>query len=185
MPFRQEKIAAANQAALDTLLAYSSTALGSTARLVALNFETAQSVLADGTNHLKALLGAHDLPELQSLHTSAVQPGIEKSVGYLRSIQELAHEAQEQLHSVVETQFGEIQKQTSELIDQAARHAPAGSDAAIAGARSALSAVHSAFGNLNSVARQVSDIAEANIAAAGSATARAVAPASAGKKKAA
>ena len=185
MPFSQEKLASARQSSIDTLHSYSSSLLTGSARVVALNVETAQRLLTDGTSYIKALFGARDLNEAQALQSSLAQPGFDKSVSYLRSIHEISSELQGQLHRIFTAQFGEFQKHTDELIDRTARHAPAGSDVAIAGVRSAFKAANSAFGSLGNVARQVSDIAEANISAVGNATARAVAPAAAGKKKSA
>lgn len=79
--------------------------------LSALNLNAAQDLLAESSGHAKALFGARDLHELQSLQGSLLQPGVEKSVSYLRAIQEISRGVQEQLHSAIETQFSALQKQ--------------------------------------------------------------------------
>ena len=52
------------------------------------------------------------------------------------------------------------------LLDKYAKNAPAGSDVAIAAVKSALAAANSAYDSFAKVAKQATEIAEANIAAA-------------------
>jgi hypothetical protein len=51
-------------------------------------------------------------------------------------------------------------------LDKFAKNAPAGSDVAVAAVKSALAAANSAYDSLTKVAKQATEIAEANIAAA-------------------
>ena len=70
------------------------------------------------------------------------------------------------------------------LLDKASKSAPAGSDVAVAAVKSAIAAATSAFDNMNKAAKQVSEIAEANVAAATNATVKAVGSSAGSKKKA-
>ena len=59
------------------------------------------------------------------------------------------------------------------MLEKAAKSAPAGSDVAVAAVQSAIAAATSAFDNMRKSAQQVTALAQNNIAAATSATAKA------------
>ncbi|MCL2344283.1 MAG: phasin family protein [Desulfobulbus sp.] len=169
-----EQFAAANKAAVDSLLSVANAALASAERIAALNLNTARSVLEDSVSGTKALFGAKDVQEALSIQASLAQPNVEKAVAYSRSVYEISAQAQEELSKTMETQFSGFQKQVADLLDKAAKSAPAGSDVAVAAVKSALAAANSAFDNLNKAAKQVAEITEANVAAATNATVKAV-----------
>jgi hypothetical protein len=54
----------------------------------------------------------------------------------------------------------------SALLDKAVKNAPAGSDVAVAAVKSMIAAANSAYDNMSKVAKQATEIAEANVAAA-------------------
>ena len=170
-----EQFAAANKSTVDSLLSLANTALASADRIAALNLNTARSMMEDSVSGAKAMMGAKDVQEAMSIQASLAQPNVEKAVAYSRSVYEISAQTQEELSKMVEVQFGDFQKTVAALLDKAAKSAPAGSDVAVA-------AVKSAFDNMNKAAKQVAEIAEANVAAATNATVKAVG-ASAGKKK--
>ena len=181
-----EQFAAANKVAVDSLLTVANTALASAERIAALNLNTARSILEDGVANTKALLGAKDPQEVVAIQASLAQPNVEKAVAYSRSVYEISAQTQEELSKLVEAQFSEFQKNVAGLLDKVSKQAPAGSDVAVAAVKSAFAAANSAFDNLNKAAKQVAEIAEANVSAATNATVKAVgATATAAKKKAA
>jgi phasin family protein len=169
-----EQFAAANKASVDSLLSLANTALASAERIAALNLNTARSMLEDGVANTKAILGAKDPQEAMAVQASLAQPSVEKAVAYTRSIYEISAQSKEEVAKLLEGQFGDFQKQVAGLLDQAAKSAPAGSDVAVAAVKSAIAAATSAFDNMNKAAKQVADIAEANVTAATNATVKAV-----------
>ena len=175
-----EQFAAANKASVDALLSLANTALASAERIAALNLNTARSMLEDGMNNAKAVLGAKDPQEAATLSVAQAQPAVEQVVAYSRSLYEISAQSKEEVSKVLESQFSDYQKQVSSLLDQATKNAPAGSDVAVAAVKSALTAASSAFDNMKKVVKQASEIAEANIATASDATIKA---ATAGTKK--
>ena len=179
-----EQFAAANKVAVDSLLTVANTALASAERIAALNLNTARSIIEDGVASTKTLMGAKDPQEAIALQASLAQPSVEKAVAYSRSIYEISAQTQEELAKMVEAQFADFQKNVAGLLDKVAKQSPAGSDVAVAAVKSAFAAANSAFDNMNKAAKQVAEIAEANVAAATSATVKAVGS-NAGKKKAA
>ncbi|MBS1144420.1 MAG: phasin family protein [Proteobacteria bacterium] len=174
MSINPEQFAAANKAAIDSLLSVANTALASAERIATLNLETARSVLEDSVSGAKALIGAKDPQEALSIQASLAQPSVEKAVAYSKSVYEISTETQEQLAKMVEAQFADFQKSVGSMLEKAAKSAPAGSDVAVAAVQSAIAAANSAFDNFRKSAKQVADIAQSNVAAATSATTKAV-----------
>jgi phasin family protein len=174
MSINTEQFAAANKAAVDSLLSVANTALASAERIATLNLETARSVLEDSVSNAKAIMGAKDPQEALSIQASLAKPNVEKAVAYGKSVYEISAETQEQLAKMVEAQFGDFQKNVAAMLEKAAKSAPAGSDVAVAAVQSAIAAANSAFDNMRKAAQQVTEMAQSNIAAATSATAKAV-----------
>ncbi|PKO39335.1 MAG: granule-associated-like protein, partial [Betaproteobacteria bacterium HGW-Betaproteobacteria-6] len=137
MSINPEQFAAANKAAVDSLLSVANTALASAERIASLNLETARSVLEDSVSNAKALMGAKDPQEALSIQASLAQPSVEKAVAYSKSVYEISAETQEQLTKMVEAQFGDFQKNVASMLEKAAKSAPAGSDVAVAAVQSA------------------------------------------------
>lgn len=169
-----EQIANANKANIETLLTLTNTAFASAERLAALNLNTARQFLEEGVAQAKALLAAKDVQELMSLQSGLAQPMIEKTLEYTKNTYEIAKETQEQVAKIIEAQVAELNKNVSAMLDKAAKNAPAGSDIAVAAVKSAIAAANSAFDTMNKAAKQVAELAEANVAAATSATVKAV-----------
>lgn len=184
-----EQFAAANKTAVDSLLTVANTALASAERIAALNLNTARSAIEDGAANAKSLLAAKDAQEVVAVQSSLAQPSLEKAVSYSRSVYEIGAQTQEAFAKMLEAQYADFQKQIGSLINEASAKAPAGSEVAVAAVKSAFAAATSAFDNLNKAAKQVVEMAEANVNQATEATVKAVgsaaAAAPAGKKKAA
>lgn len=172
------QFATANKANIEALLTLANTAFASAERIAALNLNTARTLLEDGVNNTKALLGAKDVQELISLQSTLTQPSVEKAVAYSRSVYEIATQTQEEISKVVEAQFSEANKTVASALDKAAKNAPAGSDVAVAAVKSAIAAANSAYDSLTKAAKQVAEMTEANVAAATNATVKAVGTAS-------
>ncbi|MCK9285063.1 MAG: phasin family protein [Rhodocyclaceae bacterium] len=180
-----EQLAAAHKANVETLLTIANTAFASAERFAALNLNTARAILEDSVATAKTLLSAKDVQELAGLQASLSQPALEKAVAYSRSVYEIATQTQEELSKVVEAQYAELNKNVSSALDKAVKNAPAGSDVAVAAVKSALAAANSAYDSVTKAAKQVAEIAEANVAAATNATVKAVGTSAAKVKKAA
>ncbi len=182
-----EQFAAANKANVETALTLANTAFASAERFAALNLNTARTTLEDVVANAKALLGAKDIQDLLTLQTSLAQPAIEKIVAYSRSVYEIASQTQEEFSKLVEAQLSEVNKNVAIALEKAAKSAPAGSDVAVAAVKSAIAAANSAYDSVSKAAKQVAEIAEANVTAATNATVKAVgaaAPTPKGKKAA-
>ena len=169
-----EQFVAANKTSIETMLTLANTAFATVERLAALNLNTARSLLEDGVANTKALLAAKDVQELTNLQISLAQPVVEKAVAYTRSVYEITSQTQEEVSKVFEGQMAEVNKGVATALDKAAKSAPAGSDVAVAAVKSAIAAANSAYDSMSKAAKQVAEIAEANVAAATNATVKAV-----------
>jgi len=169
-----ETFAAANKAVIDALLQGANAALAGVERITTLNLSAARTALDDGTANTKALLAAKDAKEAAALHSSQVQPSIERAVSYTRSVCGIAAETQQEFAKQVEAQFGDFQTRVTSLIAQAAKNTPAGSDATVSAVKTAFAAANSAFDGINKAAQQFVEAAERNVAAAGDASVTAV-----------
>ena len=161
-----EHIAAANKAGVEALIGLANTQFAAIERLSALNFNVAKSAFEDNVSYAKTLFGAKDPQEFASLTASAGQPVVEKAIAYSRSVYEIATQAQAEFGKFAEAQAGEFNKNIGSYLDKFSKNAPAGSDVAIAAVKSALAAASSAYDSMNRVAKQASEMAETNFAAA-------------------
>jgi len=169
-----EQLAGVNKATVESLLTLANTAFASAERLAALNLNTARTMLEDSVANAKAMLAVKDVQELMSLQSAFAQPIVEKAVAYSRSVYEISAQTQEEVSKVFEAQFAELNKNVAAVLDKAAKSAPAGSDVAVAAVKSAIAAANSAYDSMNKAAKQVAEIAEANVTAATNATVKAV-----------
>jgi len=173
-----EQIAAANKTNVDAVLGFAQSNFAALERISALNFNATKTAFEDGLAHAKALMGAKDVQELVNMNAAAAQPAMEKLVAWQRSVYEVASQSQAEVTRYFEAQAQELNKTAAAYLDKFAKNAPAGSDVAVAAVKSALAAANSAYDSMTKAAKQASEMAEANIAAA-------TAAATGNKKKAA
>lgn len=178
-----DQITAANKAGIETLLTLANTVFASTERLAALNLNAARSAIEDSVSSAKGLFGVKDPQELIGYQSSLAQPAVEKAVSYSRSLYEIASQTQEEVGKVFEAQFAELNKTVSAALEQAAKNAPAGSDVAVAAMKSAMAAATSAYDSVAKAVKQVTEMTEANVAAATNATVKAAGAATPKSKK--
>lgn len=172
-----EQFAAANKAAVESLLNLANTALASAERVAALNLNTARSVLEDGVSNTKALLGVKDVQEALSVQSTLAQPNVEKAVAYSRSVYEILNESTAGLTQVVEGQSAELKKNFTAAIEQTLKNAPAGTESVVVAVKAAMAQADSALEQMNQSAKQAKATIEANVAAANAATIKLIAKA--------
>ena len=161
-----EQIQAAGKANVEAFLALASTQFAAIEKFASLNANVVKSAFEDSIANARALAGAKDVQELISLQSTFAQPAIEKAIAYSKSVYEVATEANGELSKVAEKRVAEWNENFVTLLDKVSKNAPAGSDVAVAAVKSMLAAGNAAYDNLNKVAKQATEIAEANVAAA-------------------
>jgi phasin family protein len=161
-----DQIASANKAGVEAVLGLASSQFAALERLSALNISAAKTAFEEGLGRAKALLNAKDAQEIFSLNAAASQPALEKAIAYSRSVYEVTAQTQGELAKFVEARVAEFNKNLVGILDKVSKNAPAGSDVAVAAVKSALAAASTAYDSLNKVAKQATEIAEANFTAA-------------------
>lgn len=161
-----EQFADVSKAGLEALLAQASTVFARAERLAALNLNTSRSLLEDGAANTKAILAAKDPQELVKLQTELAKPMVDKAVAYARSVYDIAAEGQSELSKAFESQIADMNKAFSSALEQAEKAAPAGSEALFAAAKTSMAAASNAYDTMSKAAKQATELAEANMAAA-------------------
>ena len=161
-----EQFQAANKANIDAVLALATSQYAAFERFANLNATAFKTVFEDAIANARALAGAKDAQEFISLQTSFAQPTIEKAVAYSKSVYEVATQANAEFSKMTEKRVAEWNENFVSLLDKAAKNAPAGSDVAVTAMKQMIAAANSAYDNMTKVAKQATEIAEANVAAA-------------------
>ncbi|TAK44888.1 MAG: phasin family protein [Betaproteobacteria bacterium] len=161
-----EQVQAANKANVDAILALATSQYAAFEKFANLNATAFKTAFEDSIANARALAGAKDAQEFISLQTSFAQPAIEKAVAYSKSVYEVATQANAEFSKMTEKRVAEWNDNFVSLLDKAAKNAPAGSDVAVTAMKQMIAAANSAYDNMTKVARQATEIAEANVAAA-------------------
>lgn len=162
MYFTPEQIASTHKAGVETFLGLASSQFAAFERLSALNFNAAKSAFEEALSRTNALLDAKDAQEYVNLSASATQPTLEKAIAYSRSVGEVLAQAHGEAAKFLEGKATEFNKTLAGLLDKISKNAPAGSDIALAAVKSAFAAAGTAYDSFNKVAKQATEIAEAN-----------------------
>ena len=161
-----EQIQAAGKANIEAMLALASTQFAAIEKFASLNANAVKTAFEDGLANARALAGAKDVQELFNLQSTFAQPAIEKAIAYSKSVYEVAAETNTELSKAAERRVAEWNENFVSLLDKAAKNAPAGSDVAVSAVKQMIAAANSAYDNFNKVAKQATEIAEANVSAA-------------------
>ena len=171
-----EQLTAAQKANAEVMMALLRTAFNGVERLTALNMAASRDFFNNTVAGTQKLMAAKDVSEITQLNTIA-QPGAEKWMDYSRSVYELVAEMQKEVTSVMEAQYSSFTKSATSAVEKAKSSAPVGGDVFAATMQSMLNASTKAFDNMTGMAKQLSDIAEANLQTAGKTVAVAAKPA--------
>ena len=161
-----EQIQAATKANVETFLAVANAQFAAMEKLATLNTTAVRTAFEESIANTRALLGAKDVQEFVGMQNTLAQPAVEKAIAYSKSVYEVATDTNAELSKVAERRVAEWNENFVSLLDKVSKNAPAGSDVAVAAVKSMLAAANSAYDNMNKVAKQATEIAEANVAAA-------------------
>lgn len=161
-----EQIQATNKATMEAMLSLASSQFAAIEKLANLNAGAIRAAFEDTVANARALSSAKDVQELVSLQSTFAQPAMEKAIAYSKSVYEVATQANAELSKAAEKRVAEWNETFVSLLDKAVKNAPAGSDVAVTAVKQMLAAANSAYDNFNKAAKQATEIAEANVAAA-------------------
>jgi len=171
-----EQLTAAQKANAEVMMTLLRTAFDGVERLTALNMAASREFFNNTVANAQQLLSAKDAAAVAKLNSELAQPNVDKLVGYSRSVYDLVTEMQKEITAVMEAQYSSFTKNAASAVEKAKASAPVGGDVFAATMQSMLGASTKAFDQMTSMAKQLSDIAEANVQAAAK-TSKAIAPA--------
>jgi len=161
-----EQIQATTKANVEAILSLASTQFAAIEKFASLNANAVKSAFEDTIANARALAGAKDTQEFVNLQSTFAQPAFEKAIAYSKSVYEVATQTNTEFSKVAERRVAEWNENFVSLLDKAAKNAPAGSDVAVSAVKQMLAAANTAYDNFTKVAKQATEIAEANVAAA-------------------
>ncbi len=161
-----EQIQATGKASIDSFLSLYTAQFTAIEKLANLNANAVKSAFEDSVANARSLTGAKDVQAFIGLQSTFAQPTFEKAIAFSKSVYEVATEANAEFAKMNERRVSEMNENFVSLLDRAAKNAPVGSDVAVTAVKQMMAAANSAYDNFNKVAKQASEIAEANVAAA-------------------
>jgi phasin family protein len=181
-----EQLAAAQKANAEVMSALLRTAFNGIERLTALNMAASRDFLNNTVASTQQLLSAKDAGAAAKLNADLAKPNVDKLVEYSRSVYDLVTEMQKEVTSVMEAQYSSFTKSAASAVEKAKASTPVGGDVFAATMQSMLGASTKAFDTMTSMAKQLADIAEANVSSAsGKATTKAASATTAAARKSA
>ena len=177
-----EQIAASQKANAEVMTALMRTAFEGMEKLAALNMAASREFFNASVANAQQLMSAKDAQELAKINTSIAQPNVEKLMQYSRNLYDLVTQMQKEVTGVMDSQYNSFSKKASASIEKTSAQAPVGGDVFAAAMKSMLDATNQAFGNMQNMAKQMTEIADANLQAASTATAKAVGATTSKKK---
>jgi len=154
------------KSALDMFQAVALKSFEGVEKFADLNIQAAKASVAEAGDQFKAMLAVKDAKAFADLAAVGPQPAIEKFAAYASHVYEIGNETGTEIAKLFEKQFADSNRQLTAAIDAMAKTAPAGSEGMVTFVKSAVSAANTAYDQVNKAAKQVVDLAEANIAAA-------------------
>ena len=161
-----EQLMALNKANLEAAVRFAGIALEGAERFIEVQLKAAKGAFADSVQQAKALAEIKDPQEFAQVKNAVMQPNLEKTASYVKSVYDVASATQAEFNKLVEEQVSEFNKQVVTTLDKMVKSAPAGSDVAVAALKSAISGVNAAYENIAKSAKQFVDLTQANVEAA-------------------
>lgn len=181
-----EQLTAAQKANAEVMMALLQSAFNGVERLTALNMAATRELFNNSVASSQELLSAKDAKDVAKLNSELAQPNVDKLMEYSRSVYDLVASMQKEVTSVMETQYSAFTKNASSAVEKATAGAPVGGDVFAATMKSMLGASTKAFDTMTSMTKQLTDMAETNMQAAGKTVSKTVsATAAAAAKKSA
>ena len=173
-----EQLTAAQKANAEVMMALLQSAFNGVERLTALNMAATRELFNNSVASSQQLLSAKDAKDVAKLNSELAQPNVDKLMEYSRSMQK-------EVTSVMETQYSAFTKNASSAVEKATAGAPVGGDVFAATMKSMLGASTKAFDTMTSMTKQLTDMAETNMQAAGKTVSKTVSATAAAAKKSA
>lgn len=169
-----EKLAESQKANAQVMMTLVRTAFHGMEQLSALNLAASRELFNNSANSAQQLMDIKDPTQLTSVAGSMAQPNVDKLLEYSRGLYDLAANMQREITSVMEQQYSAMSQQATGLV-KGSGATPIAGDVFASAMQQMMNASTTAFENISQMAKQMTDIVDMNVKAAGSATAKAAA----------
>lgn len=170
-----EQLAESQKANAQVMMTLVRTAFHGMEQLSALNLAASRELFNTSASGAQQLLEVKDPQQLKGIATSLAQPNVDKLLEYSRGLYDLAANMQREITSVMEQQYSSMSQQAAGLVGKGGVATPIAGDVFGAAMQQMMNASSTAFENISQMAKQMTDIVDANVKAASSATAQAAA----------
>lgn len=173
---------AGQKATLENMLAAQGTFFEGFEKLTDLNMKATKALFEDVAQKSREAVELKTPHDALSFITSLSRT--EQAVAYGKQVYDILTNLRSDLRVVAETQLSEGRKQVSDAVENISRNAPTGSEGAVALLKSSIATATDTYDTVSKVARQATEAAESNVAAAADATLKAAESATQNVKKA-
>jgi len=170
-----EQLANSQKASAEVMMTLVRSAFNGMEQLAALNLAATRELFNASVANTQQLMNVKDPKELGKLSSELAKPNVEKMTEYSRRVADLVTSMQKEITSVMEAQYSTFTKTASSAIEKTTATAPVGGDIFGAAMKQMLEASTKAYDNMTQMAKQMTDIADANVKSVSSATAKAAA----------
>jgi phasin family protein len=178
-----EQVTALNKSAIEAALSFAQVSMESAEKLVRLQFEATRQFVAEQGETAKVLTEAKDPEAILAARARIAEKAADRALGYSRNVYDVAAQAQQQLGQLVEQRFAAFQREMTEAMEQVMKAAPGGPNVAAETVKSTMAATQAAVDNMTKAAKQMAELAEANIRAISEAASGALKTGASVKKK--
>ncbi len=172
-----EQLATAQKANAEVMMALVRSAFSGMEKLAALNLAATRDIFNASVASAQQLSNLKDPQELVKANASLAQPNVQKMMEYSRNVYDLVAGMQKEITSVMEAQYSSFNRNASTAIEKSTANAPVGGDVFAAAMKQMLQASNKTYDSMTMMAKQMAEIAEANIKATTSAATKVTAPA--------
>lgn len=162
-----DQMVAMHKAALESFQAMAAKSFAGLEKLAELNMAATKSSFEESAEQFKALLEVKDAKAFADFAAGSAQPAADKMTAYAKHVYEITNDTGSEIAKLIERQLTDGNRQLHSAIDALAKNVPAGSEGMVTFMKSAVSAANTAYDQVNKATKQVVEMAEANLVAAG------------------
>lgn len=165
-----EQFTNAQKANAEVMMALVRSVFNGMEKLAALNLAATREFFNASVTGAQQLTSLKDPQDLAKINASLTQPGVDKMMEYSRNVYDLVAGMQKEVTSVMEAQYSSFNRTASSAIEKTSASAPVGGDVFAAAMKQMLQASNKTYDSMTQMAKQMAEVAEANIKAASAAT---------------
>ena len=160
-----DQIGAAGKGNMDAALKLASLSVETAEWVMRLQMDAAKAFVTEQSANAQALAGAGDPESMLAVRGKLAEQAVERTLGYSRSVYEIAAQTQHEIAGVMEARFNAMRQEMQGAMEEMFKHAPGGAEPAMNAIKAAFASSQNAFDTMSKAAKQATDAAEANVKA--------------------